>query len=117
MEKMDRQRPCKDAHRDLVSPNTAVVTGSWSLDVTGSYIQSQMCGRGRLELGVPQRGFVQSKMGTSPPRKINHLNISPKCLPDIPGVYDPVCSELPQNMGRPEKRVCFIVWEINDFNN
>lgn len=26
-------------------------------------------------------------------------------------------SELPLNMGRPEKRVCFIVWEINDFNN
>jgi len=38
-------------------------------------------------------------------------------LPDIRGVYDPEGSELPQNMGRPEKLVCFIVWEINDFNN
>lgn len=82
-----------------------------------SYQESQMCGQGGLGLGMPQRGFVQSEMGTSPPCKFNRLRTSQMWLPDIPGVYDREGSELPQNMGRPEKRVCFIVWEINDFNN
>lgn len=71
-------------------------------------------GRGR---GCRTEVLFKGRWGLLLPAKTDRLHTSQTRLPDIPGVCGHGGSERAQNTGGPEKPVCLIVWEINDFNN